>query len=93
MNNRKSQTRFSMQCLKKMIAMTKVLTPKEVQKTQHWKPTTWRRRREACLVSPYKDAIVLESMRKCHVKEDRFEEFLDWQSRQVYNEMFGVNDE
>lgn len=50
--------------------MTKVLTPKEVQKKYHWKSTTWRRRREACLVSPYKDAIVLESMRKCHVKED-----------------------
>ncbi len=57
-----------MTCLKKMIAMTKVLTPKEVQKKYHWKPTTWRRRREACLISPYKDAIVLESMRKCHVK-------------------------
>lgn len=70
-----------MQCLKKMIAVTKVLTPKEVQEKYHWKPTTWRRRREACLVSPYKDAIVLESMRKCHVKEDRFEEFLDWQSQ------------
>lgn len=64
-----------MQCLEKMIAVTKVLTPKEVQEKYHWKPTTWRRRREACLVSPYKDAIVLESMRKCHVKEDRFEEF------------------
>ena len=54
--------------------MTRVLTPKEVQEKYHWKPTTWRRRREACLISPYKDAIVLESMRKCHVKEDRFEE-------------------
>lgn len=53
--------------------MTKVLTPKEVQEKYHWKPTTWRRRREACLISPYKDAIVLESMRKCHVKEDRHE--------------------
>ena len=82
-----------MQCLKKMIVVTKVLTPKEVQEKYHWKPTTWRRRREACLVSPYKDAIVLESMRKCHVKEDRFEEFLDWQSQRVYNEMFGVNHE
>ena len=26
-------------------------------------------------------------------KEERFEEFLDWQSQHVYNEMFGVNDE
>ena len=34
-----------MQCLKKMIAMTKVLTPKEVQEKYHWKPTAWRKDR------------------------------------------------
>ena len=73
--------------------MAEILTPKEVQKKYGWSYMTWYRRREACLVSPYKDAIVLESMKKCHVKEERFEEFLDWKSRQVYNEMFGVNDE
>lgn len=73
--------------------MDEILTSKEVQKKYGWSYSTWRRRREECLVSPYKDAIVLESMKKCHVKEERFEEFLDWKSRQVYNEMFGVNDE
>ena len=70
--------------------MDEILTPKEVQKKYGWSYKTWYRRREECLVSPYKDAIVMESQKRCHVKAKRFEEFLEWKSKQIYNEKFGL---
>ncbi|UOC07184.1 hypothetical protein [Lactobacillus johnsonii] len=67
-----------------------ILTSKEVQKKYGWSYKTWYRRREECLVSPYKDAIVMENRKRCHVKAKRFEEFLEWKSKQIYNEKFGL---
>ncbi|MFY1730779.1 hypothetical protein ACJ8MC_06045 [Lactobacillus paragasseri] len=76
--------------IKDVFKMDDILTPKEVEKKYSWSYSTWRRRREECLVSPYKDAIVMESQRRCHVKAKRFEEFLDWKSQQIYDEQFGL---
>lgn len=73
--------------IKDVSKMDDILTPKEVEKKYSWSYSTWRRRREEC---PYKDAIVMESQRRCHVKAKRFEEFLDWKSQQIYNEQFGL---
>ncbi|MCZ9726864.1 hypothetical protein [Lactobacillus gasseri] len=70
--------------------MADILTPKEVQKKYGWSYSTWRRRREECQISPYKDAIVIESQRRCHVKAKRFEEFQEWKSQKLYNEQFGL---
>lgn len=76
--------------IKDVSKMDDILTPKEVEKKYSWSYSTWRRRREECLVSPYKDAIVMESQQRCHVKAKRFEEFLDWKSEQIYNQLFGL---
>lgn len=73
-----------------MKKMNDILTPKEIQKKYGWSYSTWCRRREECKISPYKDAIVIESQRRCHVKAERFEEFLDWNSQNIYNKKFGL---
>ncbi|WP_282806441.1 hypothetical protein [Lactobacillus isalae] len=73
-----------------MIVVDEILTPKEVQEKYDWSKRTWSRRRDECLVSPYKDAIVMETKRRSHVKAKRFEEFLEWKSQQIYNEQFGL---
>lgn len=70
--------------------MDEILTVEEIQKKYGWSYKTWYRRREECLVSPYKDAIVMETQKRCHVKAKRFEEYLEWKSKQIYNKKFGL---
>jgi hypothetical protein len=71
--------------------MTEILTPKQVMDKYSWSYMTWYRRREECLLSDYKDAIILESQRSCRVKADRFQQFLDERSAKIYKERFGIS--
>lgn len=82
--------KMNKKAIKDASKMADILTPKEVQKKYGWSYSTWRRRREECQISPYKDAIVIESQRRCHVKAKRFEEFQEWKSQKLYNEQFGL---
>lgn len=41
--------------------MEQILTPKQIQEKYSWSYMTWYRRRSDCLVSPFKDAIIIES--------------------------------
>ncbi|WP_279095549.1 MULTISPECIES: hypothetical protein [Lactobacillus] len=71
--------------------MEQILTPKQIQEKYSWSYMTWYRRRSDCLVSPFKDAIIIESKRQCRIKAKRFAQFLDWWSEQQYKEQFGLS--
>lgn len=68
----------------------KYVTPKFIKEKYNLSSTTFWRLKNACLLSPYEDAIRLISERKYEVNEQRFDEFLNWRSEQLKKERFGL---
>lgn len=67
-----------------------LVRPQEIMKAYHYSTTTFYRRRNECLVSPYEDAIILDGGRRTLVDKEKFEEFLQWRSDQKKKEYFGI---
>lgn len=68
----------------------KLVRPQEIMNDYDYSSSTFYRRRNECLVSPFEDAIILDGGRRTLIDKDKFEEFLKWRSEQKKKEYFGI---
>lgn len=70
----------------------KLLTTQEMMKRLDISRSTLTKRKEDCLHSPYKDAVIYDSSRRIYYDFDRWQEYMRYRSQKRLEEMYGIKD-
>lgn len=68
-----------------------LLTPQQVMAKYHYKKSKFYDDRQKCMASDYSDAVILMGKRKTLIDEDRWQEWIEYNSEQAKLKYFGID--
>lgn len=71
-----------------MRGIDRLITKEELMEKYHYSQATFYNRRRECLMSEYRDAVILDG--KTLIKERRWAEFITYRSDQKKRKLFGI---